>query len=166
MKKLLVVVDMQNDFVTGSLGTKEAQAIVGNVRALVEQAESVVYTMDTHDEHYLDTREGRMLPVPHCVKSTEGWKLVPGIYAEGAPVIEKGTFGSMALVDFVSSGGYDEITFCGVCTDICVVSNALLVKAALPEADVRVIARACAGVDPERHNAALLTMSSCQIEIV
>lgn len=165
MKKLLVVVDMQRDFVTGSLGTPEARAIVPAVGALVKSAEHVVYTADTHGADYLQTREGRFLPVPHCVKGTAGWEILPEVYAAGAPVIEKGTFGSYDLVGFIREGEFCDITFCGVCTDICVVSNALLVKAAFPEAEVRVIANACAGVTPEKHACALETMASCQIAI-
>lgn len=165
MKKLLVVVDMQNDFVTGPLGTPEAREIVPCVRELAERAEHVVYTADTHSEEYLSTREGRFLPIKHCIMRTEGWKIDERVYLAGAPIIEKPTFGSFDLVEFIRQGGYSDITFCGVCTDICVVSNALLVKAAFPEAEIRVVERACAGVSPERHRAAIETMKSCQIVI-
>lgn len=163
MKKLLVVVDMQRDFVTGALGTQEARDILPRVTELVQGAEEVVYTADTHGKDYLHTREGRMLPVLHCIKGTEGWEILPQLYRAGAPVFEKPTFGSPALAHYIAEWGYEDITFCGVCTDICVVSNALLVKAMLPEAEVRVCASACAGVTPEKHRAALLTMQSCQI---
>ncbi len=163
MKKLLIVVDMQKDFVTGTLGTPEAAAIVSRVKELVDGAEEVVYTADTHSADYLQTREGRFLPVPHCVKDTAGWEILPEVYKAGAKVFEKPTFGSLELMEYVKAGGYTDITLCGVCTDICVVSNAMLIKAALPEAEVRVAASACAGVTPEKHAAALLTMSSCQI---
>lgn len=166
MKGLLVVVDMQRDFVTGALGTPEAVGILPAVRELVQGAEEVVYTADTHGADYLSTREGRHLPVVHCVKGTEGWEILPEVFRKGSRVFEKTTFGSCELASFVQRGGYREITFCGVCTDICVVSNALLVKAALPEADVRVVRSACAGVTPAKHEAALETMRSCQIEIV
>lgn len=165
MKKLLVVVDMQRDFVTGALGTEEAKKIVPRVKELVGNASEVVYTADTHGENYLETREGRFLPVPHCIKGTAGWEILPELYKQGAKIFEKPTFGSDALARYVKEGGYDEITFCGVCTDICVVSNALLVKAALPEAEVRAVASACAGVTPEKHLAALETMRSCQIVV-
>lgn len=165
MKKLLVVVDMQRDFVTGALGTPEARAIVPRVKQLAESAEEVVYTADTHSENYLKTREGRFLPVPHCIAGTAGHEILPELYRPGAKVFEKPAFGSLDLMDYVKEGGYTDVTLCGVCTDICVVSNALLIKAALPEADVRVVASACAGVSPEKHAAALLTMASCQILI-
>lgn len=163
MKKLLVVVDMQRDFVTGALGTEEAKAIVPRVRALAAAADEVVYTADTHGENYLQTREGKYLPVKHCIKGTPGWEILPEVYRAGAKIFEKPAFGSMELAGYIRAGGYDDVAFCGVCTDICVVSNALLVKAALPEADVRVYASACAGVSPEKHRAALETMKSCQI---
>ncbi len=166
MKRLLVVIDMQNDFVTGPLGTAEAAAIVPAVRKLIDGAEEVVYTMDTHSPGYPDTREGRFLPVPHCIRGTEGWKILPELLRDGAKIFEKPTFGSEALARYAAAGGYGVITFCGVCTDICVVTNALLVKTALPEADVRVAAYACAGVTPEKHRAAIETMRSCQIEII
>ena len=128
--------------------------------------EEVVYTADTHPENYLQTREGRLLPVPHCIKGTAGWEILPEVYKAGAKVFEKPTFGSLELMDYVKAGGYTEITLCGVCTDICVVSNALLIKAALPEAEVRVVSSACAGVTPEKHTAALETMRSCQISVL
>ena len=165
MNKLLIVVDMQKDFVTGALGTPEARAIVPRVKQLAESAEEVVYTADTHLADYLTTREGRFLPVPHCIAGTEGHRILPEVYKAGAKVFEKPAFGSLDLMNYVKEGGYTDITLCGVCTDICVVSNALLVKAALPEAEVRVVSSACAGVTPEKHAAALLTMESCQILI-
>lgn len=166
MKRLLVVVDMQRDFLYGSLQTAEAAHIVPAVKALVEGADEVVYTADTHEQNYLQTREGRLLPVPHCIRGTEGAEIVPEVFRAGSAVFEKGTFGSTELAGYVKAGGYDEITFCGVCTDICVVSNVLLVKAALPEAEVRVVESACAGVTPEKHRAAIETMRSCQVTIV
>ena len=166
MKKLLIVVDMQKDFITGALGTPEAAAIVSRVKELVEGAEEVVYTADTHYANYLQTREGRLLPVPHCIKGTAGWEILPEVYKKGAKVFEKPTFGSLELMEYVKAGGYAEITLCGVCTDICVVSNALLIKAALPEAEVRVVSSACAGVTPEKHVAALETMRSCQVSVL
>ncbi len=165
MKKVLVVVDMQHDFVTGALGTEEARAIVPRVKELAEGAEEVVYTADTHTEEYLSTREGRLLPVPHCIKGTKGWEILPEVYRAGAKIFEKPAFGSVALAEYLKAGGYDEISFCGVCTDICVVSNALLAKAYLPEAEVRVYASACAGVTPALHDAALQTMRSCQVTV-
>ena len=166
MKKLLVVVDMQEDFVGGALGTKEARAIVPAVRRLVDEAETVVYTQDTHGADYLNLQEGKKLPVLHCIKDTGGWKILKEVYKAGCRVFEKGTFGSLELAEFARREGFDEITLCGVCTDICVVSNALLLKAYLPEAEIKVVSSACAGVTPEKHAAALETMKSCQITIL
>ena len=164
MRRLLIVVDMQRDFVNGALGTKEAQEIVPAVRSLVAAAEEVVYTQDTHGEDYLETHEGRCLPVPHCIRGTAGWEILPEVYRSGARIFEKGTFGSVSLAEYAAA--FDEISLCGVCTDICVVSNALLLRAFAPEAGVRVAASACAGTSSEAHQAALLTMKSCQIEII
>lgn len=157
---------MQEDFVSGALGTEEARLIVPAVRRLVEEAPLVVYTQDTHGEDYFKRQEGRKLPVLHCIKDTGGWKILPEVYKEGSAVFEKGTFGSVALAEYAKKEGFDEITLCGVCTDICVVSNALLLKAYLPEAEIRVVASACAGVTPEKHLAAIETMKSCQITIL
>ena len=178
MTDLLIVVDMQADFVTGALGTAEARSIVPavaqRIRRAREEGTRVLFTLDTHTSDYLSTREGRLLPVPHCVRGTPGWQLVPELDAERTPdmaLIEKPTFGSTALVHLAarqaaSSGGAGMvIELCGVCTDICVVSNALLLKAALPEAELVVDSRLCAGVTPEKHAAALETMRSCQIDV-
>ena len=164
IKRLLIVVDMQRDFVDGALGSAAAQAIVPAVGALVSGADEVVYTQDTHGGDYLETHEGKLLPVPHCIRGTAGWEILPQLFRRGARVFEKGTFGSVPLAEYAA--GYGEITLCGVCTDICVVSNALLIRAFAPEAGVRVAASACAGTSPEAHQAALLTMKSCQIEII
>ena len=164
IKRLLIVVDMQRDFVDGALGSAAAQAIVPVVGALVSGADEVVYTQDTHGGDYLETHEGKLLPVPHCIRGTAGWEILPQLFRRGARVFEKGTFGSVPLAEYAA--GYGEITLCGVCTDICVVSNALLIRAFAPEASVRVVAGACAGTSPEAHQAALLTMKSCQIEII
>lgn len=174
MKKYLVVVDMQNDFVDGSLGTKEAEAIVDGVAEYARAFEgSVVFTYDTHGEDYLSTQEGRKLPVPHCIKGTEGWELTPKLEEVrarlGAKVFEKPTFGSTALAAWLvgqnASEGVESVELCGLCTDICVVSNALLIKASLPEVPVRVNPALCAGVTPESHQAALATMASCQVDV-
>ena len=173
MKRFLVVVDMQKDFVDGSLGTKEAQAIVPNVCKKIESFEdTIIVTMDTHGKDYMNTREGRFLPVEHCIKDTQGWKLDKAIEEALAKkphtVLEKPTFGSTRLPDLLevmAAGQSFEVCFIGLCTDICVVSNALLTKAAFPEADIYVDASCCAGVTPEKHNAALETMKSCQIVI-
>lgn len=174
MKKLLVVVDMQNDFVNGALGTKEAEAIVpavvAKVRAAMEDGTFIVLTRDTHYEHYMDTAEGKKLPVPHCIQGTHGWHIIDCIqeqvrnYSRGM-FMNKETFGSTALCDFIQSKKPDEIELVGLCTDICVISNALLAKAAWPEAEVSVDASCCAGVTPESHNNALAAMKMCQIVI-
>ena len=164
LKRLLVVVDMQRDFIDGAMGSDAAQAIVPRVEALVAEAEEVVYTQDTHGADYAETREGRLLPVPHCIRGTAGWEILPSLFRAGARIFAKQTFGSVPLAEYAK--GYDEIVLCGVCTDICVVSNALLIRAFAPEANVRVVASACAGTSPAAHEAALLVLRSCQVEIV
>ena len=171
-RKILVVVDMQNDFIDAALGTKEALAIVEAVKEKIRSypAENIYVTMDTHEENYMSTREGRFLPVPHCIRGTEGWKIRPDIEAllEGARIYEKPTFGSIRLMEdlkALSDTEKIEIELIGLCTDICVVSNALLLKAAMPETDIFVDAACCAGVTPEKHLAALETMRSCQITV-
>lgn len=173
MRKILVVVDMQKDFIDGALGTKEAQAIVRPVIAKMKTyGQSDIYvTRDTHEEDYLDTAEGRKLPVVHCVRNTEGWQLHPEVEAtaDSSHIIDKPTFGSMALMELLRRENEKEpleIELVGLCTDICVVSNALLLKAAMPEVTIRVDADCCAGVTPESHKAALTTMEMCQIEII
>lgn len=163
---LLVVVDMQKDFITGPLGTPEAERIVPAVAALVKESDRVVYTKDTHREDYLETQEGKHLPVKHCIEGTEGWEILPEVFKEHSLVFQKPTFGSLALASWASKLGFDKIVLCGVCTDICVISNALLLKAELPEAEIAVVADACAGATPEKHRAALEVMRSCQIEIL
>ena len=172
MRKILLVIDMQNDFIDGALGTPEATAIVDHVAAEIGKypARDVFATRDTHAENYLDTQEGRNLPVTHCVKGTPGWELNPRIAAAlgDAAVIDKPTFGSKELAEHMARLAREEeldITLVGLCTDICVVSNALLIKAFLPEAPVRVISACCAGVTPESHRAALKTMQMCQIQV-
>lgn len=168
-RRVLIVVDMQNDFVTGALGTKEAQGIIENVKAKIksykEKGQDVIFTRDTHSENYLSTQEGRMLPVPHCMKGTHGWELIPEIMSEsqGCKIDNKSSFANFSLVVFVGGGMYDSVELIGVCTDICVVSNALLIKAFNPEIPIYVDASCCAGVTPEKHKAALETMKSCQI---
>lgn len=172
MRKILLVIDMQNDFINGALGTPEAEAIVDRVAEEIAKypAGDVIATRDTHPENYLETQEGRNLPVVHCVEGTLGWELHPQIAAalKNAVVIDKPTFGSKELAEKLALlAELDEldVTLVGLCTDICVVSNALLVKAFLPETTVRVIADCCAGVTPESHRAALDTMRMCQIQI-
>ena len=172
MRKILVVVDMQNDFIDGTLGTLEAQAIVQPVlEKMRTYYKSEIYvTRDTHGENYLQTAEGRKLPVVHCVKGTKGWQLHPQVEAaaDEKHIIDKPTFGSMDLMELLRKENEKElleIELVGLCTDICVVSNALLLKAAMPENIIRVDAGCCAGVTPESHKAALATMEMCQIEI-
>lgn len=172
MKRLLVVVDMQKDFIDGALGTKEACAIVGSASDYIKKAMNegveVVFTRDTHHEDYMNTQEGKKLPVPHCIKDTDGWEICDELkpLAEGKLIFDKPTFGSVKLQEYAAKEGFDEITLLGLCTDICVVSNAMLVKAALPEAAVRVVSSCSAGVTPESHDNALKTMTMCQIEII
>lgn len=170
MRKLLVVVDMQNDFIDGALGTPEAVAIVENVKDKIREynPEDIFVTMDTHSPDYLNTQEGRNLPVEHCIKGTEGWQIRSDIaeLLSGAAVYEKPTFGSIALakdIAAISEKEDIEIELIGLCTDICVVSNALLLKANMPEVTIKVDPACCAGVTPESHEAALKTMQMCQV---
>lgn len=166
MKKTLIVVDMQNDFIDMALGTKEAVAIVPAVKEKIDEyvnnGDEIIFTRDTHHEGYLDTPEGRKLPVPHCIKGTKGWEIADGLYVEGAKVIDKPNFG---WPDWADETLYD-VELVGLCTDICVVSNALIIKAAHPDAVVKVDKSCCAGVTPETHEAALTTMKMCQIDII
>lgn len=172
MSKLLVVVDMQVDFVNGALGTKEAEAIVPAVvkkmKEEIAAGSTVVFTRDTHQDNYPDTQEGRNLPVIHCVEGTAGWQLIPELrdLAEGRKIFNKGTFGSIQLAHYAAASSFDTIELIGLCTDICVISNAMILKAALPEVPVSVCAECCAGVTPESHNNALAAMKMCQIGIV
>ena len=174
--RYLVVVDMQKDFIDGSLGTEEAQGIVEKVKEkILSYPKEMVYaTLDTHGEDYLSTQEGKMLPVPHCIKGTEGWGLHPALKELILPdhFFEKGSFGSLSLAEFMrelfrqqDSMEGASIELVGLCTDICVVSNALLLKAFLPEVPISVDSSCCAGVTKEKHLAALETLRSCQVEI-
>ncbi len=173
MRKILVVVDMQNDFIDGALGTPEAQAVVNSVIAEIRKykAADIIATRDTHPDCYLETQEGRNLPVSHCIQGTPGWEIAPKVAAAlgNAEVIDKPTFGSKVLAEKLAAMAEQEeleITLVGLCTDICVVSNAVLIKAYLPETQVNVIASCCAGVTPESHEAALKTMAMCQIKVL
>ena len=173
MRKILVVVDMQNDFIDGSLGTSEAVSIVPKVVEKIRQYDpwNIYLTRDTHYENYLESQEGRNLPVVHCVRGTGGWQIRNEVAeaAEGATIVDKPTFGSVELAGRLMVERAQEsleIEMVGLCTDICVVSNALLFKAAMPEAPITVDASCCAGVTPERHRAALETMKSCQINVI
>ena len=169
--KLLAVIDMQNDFIDGALGTKEAEAIVQNVAAKIEvyrsEGQMVVFTRDTHGADYLETQEGRHLPVVHCVEGTIGWRISDRLNTDGAPIFNKPAFGSPALADYAASlTGLEEIEVIGLCTDICVISNVLLLKAALPETKITVDSSCCAGVTPESHENALNAMRMCQVCII
>lgn len=176
--KLLVVVDVQNDFVDGVLGTPEARAIIPNiVKKIQEWDGAIISTVDTHDDNYLNTNEGYHLPVPHCIVDTHGWEQnadvnaaieeKEGVFPDTSVwVVEKNTFGSTTLPAVVCDGHYGYIELIGLCTDICVVSNALLLKAHYPELTIAVDPTCCAGTTPENHKAALTTMKMCQIEIL
>ena len=172
MRKILIVIDMQNDFIDAALGTKEAVSIVENVKEKIRSfpVEDVFATMDTHGEDYMQTQEGKNLPVMHCIRGTDGWKIRPDIaeLLTGAKIYEKPTFGSTALaadLKELSEKEEIELELVGLCTDICVISNAMLLKAFYPERPVKIDAKGCAGVTPELHEAALATMKSCQIDI-
>lgn len=182
--KTLIVVDVQNDFVTGALGTPEAQAIIPNVVEKIKNWNGYIFvTQDTHsEEKYSSTLEGQLLPVKHCVYSSDGWQLNPEVADAICSIyddldddneiewISKHTFGSMELVEAMRRLSFNEnvesIEIVGICTDICVVSNALLLRAAFPNMPITVDASCCAGVTPESHKAALTTMKMCQINVI
>lgn len=174
MERILIVVDMQNDFVDGALGTKEAAAAVDGVVAKIKACSGrIIATLDTHQQNYLETAEGKKLPVPHCIKMTQGWqlneKVRQALSGKNYITIEKGTFGSTdlaAAIGRIAEEEEVEVELVGLCTDICVVSNALLLKAHFPEMRIMVDAACCAGVTPKTHQAALETMKMCQIDIV
>lgn len=172
MQNILIVVDMQNDFIDGALGTPEAEAIVPNVKEKIRNfSGKIIFTRDTHGENYMDTQEGRHLPVAHCIKGTYGWEISSELkaFCQEEPV-DKVTFGSEELGAILKKQNEENpietITLIGLCTDICVISNALLIKALLPEVSIFVDASCCAGVTPESHKNALAAMKVCQIEIV
>jgi len=197
MKKLLIVIDMQNDFVTGSLGSSQAKRIVPAVKEKIDEyrknGDHVIFTRDTHADDYLNTQEGKRLPVVHCIEGTEGHSIIDDLDTNGCAVFDKPTFGSIKLAEMIAFKGadvqshyrntdkqigddsvgmyrkdvcdYDEIELCGLCTDICVVSNALILKAMLPETKISVDPSCCAGVTEESHEAALLTMKMCHINV-
>lgn len=178
MKKLLVVVDIQNDFIDGSLGNPEAVAIIPNVVEKINNWDGdIALTKDTHEKNYLETREGKKLPIKHCIYGTCGYNINKDVkeaifnyelfHKDNQVIyIGKHSFGSQVLAEYVREWGYDYVELIGLCTDICVVSNALLLKTYFPELDITVDARCCAGVTTESHKAALLTMKMCQIDII
>lgn len=166
--KTLIVVDMQVDFVTGSLANPAAEAIIPFIKAEIESGkyDGLMFTADTHGENYLETQEGKHLPIKHCIRGTSGWRIVDELTRPilSPCVVEKGSFG----YDNWGSFGFnkdDEITLVGTCTDICVISNALILKAFFPETKITVLAKGCAGLTPEKHAAALEVMKSCQINV-
>ncbi len=171
MRKVLVVVDMQKDFIDGALGTMEAVAIVDNVAQAVRAFDGeVIFTRDTHHDDYLETQEGKNLPVPHCIEGTDGWQLdrkLEVLRTGAMKIFDKPTFGSVALAEYLKADKeIESVTLIGLCTDICVISNALLIKANMPEVPVQVIEKCCAGVTPQSHANALEAMKMCQIQIV
>ena len=167
MKHFLIVVDMQRDFIDGSLGTPEAQAIVPRVAEKILQFDGEIFaTLDTHAENYLQTAEGRHLPVPHCIENTDGWQSDPALDTAGAMIFDKPSFGSEALVRYLKSlNDLRSAEFVGLCTDICVITNVLSTKCALPELPISVDSTCCAGVTPQSHENALNAMRMCQIKI-
>lgn len=166
--KVLVVVDMQNDFIDGALGTSEAVEIVPRVAEKIKEFDgTVLFTRDTHETDYLQTQEGKHLPVEHCIRDTEGWQLAPAIEAlRTTTPIDKPTFGSIALCEKLKELNPESVTLVGLCTDICVISNAMLIKAYFPELPVGVDGSCCAGVTPQSHIRALEAMTMCQIEVI
>lgn len=168
--KVLIVVDMQNDFIDGALGTPEAQAIVLNVKNKVEEYKNnndlVIFTRDTHYSDYLETSEGKNLPVEHCIDGTYGWEISEELDYTGCPLVDKLTFGYAYWDMFFQFEDVEEITLVGLCTDICVISNAMILKAMYPEIKISVDASCCAGVTPASHQNALEAMKMCQIEVI
>ncbi|MDE7435944.1 MAG: cysteine hydrolase [Lachnospiraceae bacterium] len=166
--RTLVVVDMQKDFIDGTLGTKEAVAIVSNVVKKIEEyrncGDQIIFTRDTHQKNYLDTQEGKNLPVEHCIEGTDGWQIAKELVVTPEDiVINKVTFGHVWNKDMIAG---EEIELIGLCTDICVISNALGLKAVLPETPIKVDASCCAGVTPQSHVNALEAMKMCQIKVI
>ena len=168
-KEVLVVVDMQKDFIDGALGTKEAEAIVENVAEKIRSfTGEVIFTRDTHGENYMNTQEGKKLPVPHCIKGSEGWKLdrrLEPLCTADCKVFDKPTFGSVELAEYLKKQAPDKITLVGLCTDICVISNAIILKAYLTETEIAVVKNCCAGVTPQSHANALEAMKMCQVNV-
>jgi nicotinamidase-related amidase len=167
MKKALVVIDMQNDFITGPLGNDECRNIVENVVNKVKNFDGDIYfTQDSHEENYLETQEGKNLPVKHCILGSDGWQIIPELKPYLDYSIRKETFGSTDLARIISGRKYDEVELIGVCTGICVISNAFVIKAFNPEVKITVDAACCACVTPETHKTALEAMKLCQVEVI
>ena len=177
MRKLLIVVDMQNDFIDSALANEEAQKIVTPIASLIREWEGdIIFTRDTHGGEYMETQEGRCLPIPHCSYLTDGWMINDRLVDTATEnnkcyyaFVDKNTFGMLGWDDFLideTTEPYDEICMCGTCTDICVVSNALILKATFPETPIKVYGNLCAGVTKEKHEAALEVMRSCQCEVI
>ena len=170
MKNAVVVIDMQKDFVTGCLGTLEAQTIVSDMVTYLKNFDGdILFTRDTHQSNYLETQEGEKLPVEHCIENTEGWNIIDELNEfinDKTKIFNKPTFGSTDLANYLVQQKYDSITFIGVCTGICVISNALLTKANLPETPINVVKNLCACVTPTSHKTALNAMSTCQINLI
>lgn len=170
--KLLIVVDMQNDFIDGALGTKEAVVIVDKVKDKIFEYKCnynpIIFTRDTHKKSYLDTQEGKNLPVEHCIYGTHGWEITDELDTDSSEVINKESFGSIYLAEYIEHKypTVGEIEFIGLCTDICVISNAMILKAKFPETLITVDASCCAGVTPESHRNALAAMKMCQINVI
>ena len=169
--KVLVVVDMQRDFISGALGTPEAEAIVPavkeKIRAALDAGTRVVFTRDTHTGDYPNTQEGKNLPVPHCIMGTSGWEIDERLYVNGCPVFDKPSFGSTELIRFLSMlPNLESVEFVGLCTDICIITNVMMLKGALPEVPITVDSACCAGVTPQSHENALSAMKMCQINII
>ena len=166
MRKALIIIDMQNDFVYGILGTKEAQSIVDKIDKYATQFNGdIYYTRDTHYDNYLTTREGKKLPVPHCIKGSRGWQIVDDLQYLSKNIFDKTTFGSVDLATTLSRFDYDEIEFCGVCTGICVISNAVLVESMNSKTEITILENLCACVTPESHRNAIETMRTLQMNI-
>ena len=170
MKNVLIVIDMQNDFIDGAIGSCEAVSIVDNVAQKIREykarGDEIIFTKDTHSENYLDTNEGKHLPVKHCIKGSKGWEISDKLDTTNCKIIEKPTFGYTEWTKHLPQNEDLTIEFVGLCTDVCVVSNAIIIKAQFPNANLKVDASCCAGITPQTHSSALATMQSCHIEII
>lgn len=171
MKEALVVFGMQKDFIDGALGTSEARAIVGNVRKKIRNFEGdIIYVQDTHGENYLCTFEGRRLPIIHCIRGTDGWKIDVNVFAEGKSkcigVVEKTTFGSVKLAQLLGENMYTKVILIGLCTDIGVINNAMIIRTKCHSIPIEVDSSCCAGITPESHERALKSMGMCQIDVI